>query len=360
MSLEGVLNMEEKAKIKFRNTLSRKIETFIPIDESEVKMYTCGPTVYGRAHIGNMRAYIFADIARRVLEYAGYKVRQVMNITDVGHLTSDADEGEDKLQKSAREQKTTAWEISRKYTKQFLEDSSKLNIQPVHVLCKATDHIPEQIDLLSKKVIEILDKTNQYGKTIIFCVDMAHAQAVKDKLNELKSSEEYASRVVSEDKDDLTRFRDKERVMPVVATTVDLLSTGVDIPHLENIIFMRPIASRVLFKQIIGRGSRLFEGKGFFRIIDFTNATRLIDEWDIPTEKPEPLLERIIKVSSNPGDIVADFFGGSGVTSAASQKLGRKWITCDISEDSINLIKARLLGNISVKEKGYQLPIDAY
>ncbi|KKR00852.1 MAG: Type I site-specific deoxyribonuclease, partial [Microgenomates group bacterium GW2011_GWC1_39_12] len=149
-------------------------------------------------------------------------------------------------------------------------------------------NIPDQIEILSKKVIEILDKTNQYGKTIIFCVDMAHAQAVKDKLNELKSSEEYASRVVSEDKDDLTRFRDKERVMPVVATTVDLLSTGVDIPHLENIIFMRPIASRVLFKQIIGRGSRLFEGKGFFRIIDFTNATRLIDEWDIPTEKPEP------------------------------------------------------------------------
>lgn len=148
--------------------------------------------------------------------------------------------------------------------------------------------IPEQIDLLSKKVIEILDKTNQYGKTIIFCVDMAHAQAVKDKLNELKSNEEYASRVVAEDKDDLGHFRDKERVMPVIATTVDLLSTGVDIPHIENIVFMRPIASRVLFKQIIGRGSRLFEGKGFFRIIDFTNATRLIDEWDIPIEKPEP------------------------------------------------------------------------
>src|SRR3989344_5863084 len=148
--------------------------------------------------------------------------------------------------------------------------------------------IPEQIDLLSKKVIEVLDKTNQYGKTIIFCVDMAHAQAVKDKLNELKANEDYASRIVAEDKDDLTKFRDKERVMPVIATTVDLLSTGVDIPHIENIVFMRPIASRVLFKQIIGRGSRLFEGKGFFRIVDFTNATRLIDEWDIPTEKPEP------------------------------------------------------------------------
>jgi type I restriction enzyme R subunit len=148
--------------------------------------------------------------------------------------------------------------------------------------------IPDQIDLLSQKVIEVLDKTNKYGKTIIFCVDMAHAQAVKDKLNALKGDEEYAARVVAEDKDDLGRFRDKERVMPVIATTVDLLSTGVDIPHVQNIVFMRPIASRVLFKQIIGRGSRLFEGKGFFRIIDFTNATRLIDEWDIPIESPEP------------------------------------------------------------------------
>ena len=147
--------------------------------------------------------------------------------------------------------------------------------------------IPEQTDLLAQKVIDVLDKTNPYGKTIVFCVDMAHAQAVKDKLNELKGNEEYASRVVAEDKDDLGRFRDRERPMPVIATTVDLLSTGVDIPHIENIVFLRPIASRVLFKQIIGRGSRLFEGKGFFRIIDFTNATRLIDEWDIP-EKPKP------------------------------------------------------------------------
>ena len=147
MLLEEVLNMKEKSKIRFRNTLKRKVETFVPIDESEVKMYTCGPTPYWRAHIGNMRAYIFADVVRRVLEYAGYKVKQVMNITDVGHLTSDADEGEDKLQKSAREQKTTAWEISKRYTTQFLEDASKLNIQPVHVLCRATDHIPEQIKL---------------------------------------------------------------------------------------------------------------------------------------------------------------------------------------------------------------------
>ncbi|MBU1165224.1 DEAD/DEAH box helicase family protein [Patescibacteria group bacterium] len=149
-------------------------------------------------------------------------------------------------------------------------------------------NIPDQIDVLSKKVVELLEKTNPYGKTIIFCVDMIHAQNVKDKLNELKKNEKYATRVVAEDKDDLTPFRDKEMPMPVIATTVDLLSTGVDIPHLQNIVFMRPISSQVLFKQIIGRGSRLFEGKGFFRIIDFTNATRLIDEWDIPTPPPPP------------------------------------------------------------------------
>lgn len=90
------------------------------------------------------------------------------------------------------------------------------------------------------------------------------------------------------------------------------------------------------------------------------NHNPLNERHDYPTEKPQPLLERIIKVSSNPGDTVADFFGGSGTTAAAAQKLGRKWITCDLSEDSINLIKARLLGNTSIKEKSYQLPIDAY
>jgi type I restriction enzyme R subunit len=148
--------------------------------------------------------------------------------------------------------------------------------------------IPDQIKLLSQKVIETLDKTDPFGKTIIFCVDMVHSQNVKDQLNELKTDEDFATRIVSEDKDDMTKFRDKEMPQPVVATTVDLLSTGIDIPHLKNIVFMRPISSTVLFKQIIGRGSRLFEGKGFFRIIDFTNATRLIDEWDIPKPPPPP------------------------------------------------------------------------
>ena len=90
------------------------------------------------------------------------------------------------------------------------------------------------------------------------------------------------------------------------------------------------------------------------------NHNPLNERHDYPTEKPQPLLERIIKVSSNPGDTVADFFGGSGTTAAAAQKLGRKWIICDKSEDSVNLIKARLLGNTSIKEKSYQLPIDNF
>jgi len=148
--------------------------------------------------------------------------------------------------------------------------------------------IPDQIDLLCKKIVDVLDRTDPYGKTIVFCVDMAHAQLVKDKFNEIKGDESYSSRVVSEDRDDLTKFRDKEMPKPVIATTVDLLSTGIDIPHLRNIVFMRPINSKVLFKQILGRGSRLFEGKGFFRVIDFTNATRLVDEWDVPPQPPLP------------------------------------------------------------------------
>jgi type I restriction enzyme, R subunit len=148
--------------------------------------------------------------------------------------------------------------------------------------------IPDQIELLCKKVVDVLDKTNPYGKTIVFCVDMTHAQQVKDTLNHLKGDEIYATRIVSEDHDDLTKFRDKEMPKPIIATTVDLLSTGIDIPHLQNIVLMRPINSKVLFKQILGRGSRLFEGKGFFRVIDFTNATRLIDEWDVPPQPPEP------------------------------------------------------------------------
>lgn len=148
------------------NTLGRRLQEFKPINNAEVGMYSCGPTVYGRAHIGNMRAYVFADTLKRVLLYAGYPVKHVMNITDVGHLTSDADEGEDKLAKAARETHETAWEISKRWTEQFFKDTSSLNVLPVTIACKATEHIADQIALV--KVLEEKGYTYRTSDGIYF------------------------------------------------------------------------------------------------------------------------------------------------------------------------------------------------
>ncbi len=136
-------------KLKVYNTLTRKKEVFKPLKSKEVRMYTCGPTVYDYAHIGNLRAFIFEDLLRRVLEFSGYKVMHVMNITDVGHLTSDADTGEDKIEVGAKRENKTAWQIADFYTKSFLQDTERLRIKPPSVLCKATDHIKEMIGLIS-------------------------------------------------------------------------------------------------------------------------------------------------------------------------------------------------------------------
>ena len=140
-------------KIKFYNTLTRTKEEFEPIDKDTVRMYTCGPTVYKDATIGNMKSYIFMDTLRRVLKYNGYKLKHAMNITDVGHLVSDADEGEDKMVKAARETKKTPLEIAKYYTERFFEDFEKLNIDMPEIICKATDHIPEMIEFV-KKIID--------------------------------------------------------------------------------------------------------------------------------------------------------------------------------------------------------------
>jgi cysteinyl-tRNA synthetase len=132
------------------NTLTRRKEKFIPIEKGQVKMYCCGPTVYWYAHIGNFRTYIFEDILRRVLEFNGFKVKHVMNITDVGHLTSDADTGEDKIEVGARRERKTAFEIAEFYTKAFFEDAEKLNILKPTIICRATDHISDMIELIKR------------------------------------------------------------------------------------------------------------------------------------------------------------------------------------------------------------------
>ncbi|MFH1724599.1 MAG: cysteine--tRNA ligase [Elusimicrobiota bacterium] len=138
-------------KMRLYNTLARSIEDLEPVrDDGVIGLYTCGPTVYDYLHIGNYRTYVFEDVLRRALTCLGHKVRHVMNITDVGHLTSQADEGEDKMEVGAQREGKTAWEIAKFYEKSFLEDIGKLNIQKADVLCRATDHIPEQIGLVRR------------------------------------------------------------------------------------------------------------------------------------------------------------------------------------------------------------------
>jgi len=144
--------------MKIFNTLTRKTEEIVPISDNTVRMYACGPTVYNYAHIGNLRTYIFTDLFRRALMYNGFKLQSVMNITDVGHLLSDGDTGEDKMAKAAKEQKKTPEEIADYYTEVFWKDIDRLNILRPEIVAKATDHIKEMIDY----VAELADKGYAY------------------------------------------------------------------------------------------------------------------------------------------------------------------------------------------------------
>ena len=134
--------------LKLFDTYTRETREFKPLEGNRVRVYCCGPTVYNYAHIGNLRTYLFEDQLRRVLEYNGYDVEQVMNITDVGHLTSDADTGEDKMEIGARRMGKSAWEIAEEYTAAFKADLAALSIKMPSIWCKATEHIPEQIQFI--------------------------------------------------------------------------------------------------------------------------------------------------------------------------------------------------------------------
>ena len=136
--------------IYFYNTLTKQKDLFKPIEEGKVKIYSCGPTVYKDATIGNMRTNLLNDTLRRVLKYNGYELKHVMNITDVGHLVSDGDEGEDKMLKSAREEHKSPLEIAEHYTKLFFRDLERLNIETPDVVCNATDHIKEMLEMVQK------------------------------------------------------------------------------------------------------------------------------------------------------------------------------------------------------------------
>lgn len=139
--------------LKLFNTLSRKIEEFVPLEKGKVGMYTCGPTVYDYTHIGHLRKYINDDILKKTLQANGYAVHHVMNITDVGHLTSDSDTGEDKMEKGASETGRTVWEVAKFYEDYFFKSVNTVNIERADIVCRATEHIGKQI-----KLIEQLEK----------------------------------------------------------------------------------------------------------------------------------------------------------------------------------------------------------
>ena len=156
-------------ELKLYNTLTKRKEIFKPIHGNEVRICSCGPTVYKDATIGNMRTNVFMDILRRVLKYNGYTLKHVMNITDVGHLVSDADEGEDKMIKSAKEEGKTPLEIAEFYTKRFLKDLKDLNIDMPEIICKATDHIDDML----KFVEELMKKGYAYETSTAIYFDVS-------------------------------------------------------------------------------------------------------------------------------------------------------------------------------------------
>src|SRR5579864_8431279 len=132
------------------NTLGRRVEEFEPLNPPVVTYYSCGPTVYLPQHLGNMRAYVFVDTLRRALEFNGYRVRHVMNVTDVGHMTSDEDAGEDKIEKTARAQGKSPLEVANFYLEQFQRDCAALNLEPPNIWSRATDHIGDMIALTTR------------------------------------------------------------------------------------------------------------------------------------------------------------------------------------------------------------------
>lgn len=203
--------------IKLHNTLSRTKEEFIPIEPGKVRMYCCGPTVYNFMHIGNLRTFFFEDILLRVLKYNGFEVRYIMNITDVGHLVSDSDEGDDKMEKSAKQSGKSVWDIAEFYTNAFLNDIKRMNIIPPDKYTKATDYIKQQIDMvkcLEDKGYTYITKDGVYYDTSKF-PDYGKLARL-----DIKGLQEGARVEFSDEKKNITDFalwkfspKDKQREM---------------------------------------------------------------------------------------------------------------------------------------------------
>ena len=190
--------------LKVYNTLTRRKEEFVPLNDKVVTMYSCGPTVYSYAHIVNMLAYLFMDSVRRTLKYNGYKLKGVMNITDVGHLLSDGDDGEDKMEKASREQQKSVYEIAAIYTDAFMKDLAKLNIGKPEIIAKATDHINDMIKYVealvekgygyetSDGIYFDISKFREYGKLSGLDLEGQRAGARVDVNDEKRNPADFA------------------------------------------------------------------------------------------------------------------------------------------------------------------------
>ena len=173
--------------LKLYNTMGHAMQEFKPVHEGSVGFYGCGPTVYNYAHIGNLRAYVFLDILDKTLSYLGYDIKHIMNITDVGHLTGDADDGDDKMLKTAEERHQSVLEVAKFYTDAFMSDIDALNIRHPDVICKATDHIPEMIELIKK--IEANGHTYMAGGNLYYDISTYpdYGKLANLNLDELKA-----------------------------------------------------------------------------------------------------------------------------------------------------------------------------
>ncbi len=191
--------------LRLYNTMSRQVEEFRPLNPPKVGLYACGPTVYDYTHIGHLRKYVMDDVLVRVLKYLGYQVTFVRNITDVGHLVSDGDEGEDKLEKGSRKYKLSAWDLAKKFEDYFNYSMRQMNTLPPDVSCRATEHIPEQLEMvetLEKKgyTYTILDdgvyfdtsKLPDYGKLARLKLDKLKVGARVTKLKGKKNPTDFA------------------------------------------------------------------------------------------------------------------------------------------------------------------------
>ncbi len=282
------------------NTLTRKKQRFEPLQNNQVTLYTCGPTVYNYAHIGNLRTYIFEDVLVRTLQYNGFEIKRVMNITDVGHLTSDADEGEDKLEKGARRENKTVWEIADYYTQAFKQDMADLNLLEPDIWSRATDTIDDQIDWIKKLsqkgfIYQISDgvyfdtsKLDDYGKLTgqkrTTLQEGARVEKNKEKKNPTdfalwKFSPENAKRQMEWDSPWGKGFPGWHLECSVMAQkylgeTIDIHCGGIDhipIHHTNEIaqaeaVTGKPLASYWLHGEflVIGKDERMGKSEGNF------------------------------------------------------------------------------------------------